>query len=131
MEREYKFKAYHKEKNKMYFFDVIWGNHNTGGGYIGMIPFGEELDYGTWSVRNGNRELIDPNDCIFMQYTGIKDKNDIEIYEGDIWLDDDQKAVVVYYECRFCLKWENGSYGDLYTNVTTAINEKIIGNIYN
>jgi len=50
MEREYKFKAYHKEQKKMYFFDVMWGNHNTGGGYIGMIPFGEELDYGAWGL---------------------------------------------------------------------------------
>lgn len=126
MEREYKFKAYHKEQKKMYFFDVMWGNHNTGGGYIGMIPFGEELDYGAWSVRNGNRTLIDPNNCVLMQYTGMKDKNDVEIYEGDIIKVDNEMRVVEFFECCYRLRL-NYAYTAMYCYMPRHL--EVFGNI--
>jgi uncharacterized phage protein (TIGR01671 family) len=84
MQRKLKFRAWHTERKKMYEFDVRWGNYNTGGGYIGMIPFGEELDYGTLFAKKGNRELIDPDNCEIMQFTGLYDLNGKEIYENDI-----------------------------------------------
>jgi uncharacterized phage protein (TIGR01671 family) len=83
-QRELKFKAWHNERKLMYVFEIMWGNFNTGDGYIGMIPFGEELDYGTLFARKGNRELIDPHNCEIMQFTGLHDLNGKEIYEGDI-----------------------------------------------
>ena len=63
--REIKFRAWHKVEKKM------------------SKPFGlgEEI------VRDKNDEylgLVYEDDLIIMQYTGLKDKNGREIYEGDI-----------------------------------------------
>jgi hypothetical protein len=59
------------------------------------------------------------------QYTGVQD-----IYEGDIWTDDGFMGIVVFNNSRFCIKWENGSLGDLHANVTTTMDGRIIGNIH-
>lgn len=72
--RELLFRAYHKQTGVMYFFDLMWGNFKSGGGYIGMSETND------WN----NRTFVDPHECEIMQYTGLNDKNGNGIYEGDI-----------------------------------------------
>lgn len=66
MNREIKFRAWDKEKRNM--FNIARLDIADGSCYDHL--FSRIYDY--W------------NECILMQYTGLKDKNDKEIYEGDI-----------------------------------------------
>ena len=71
MDREIKFRAWHKDLKKMF--------------KIGQIT----LEKGTWNFEPNDRDFIGMSipyqpSFVLMQYTGLHDKNGKEIYEGDI-----------------------------------------------
>jgi uncharacterized phage protein (TIGR01671 family) len=118
--RKIKFRAWDKEYKRM--FNVVEINYNESETLICRKPYKNEKV--NW-ITSG---LVLGEECEIMQFTGLKDKNDKEIYEGDIvqtGYNGDTKGEVVFEYGVYLVKTNRS---DMHFNHPEEY--KVIGNIY-
>lgn len=122
--REIKFRAWNVEEKKMYAVEAIDWSEST-------IVTCHLYDGKQTRKLYPNKEYGD--DIEFMQYTGRKDKNEKEIYEGDI-LETEGKLGVVRWdevESRFRVYFASTGHSIAYNYpISSFHNYKLVGNIY-
>lgn len=132
--RELKFKVWHKELKKMFWFDLMWGrNGRSGSGWLSVVGWGEEKRYSHVSFGSDNTIDVDPDECEIMQFTGLTDKNGKEIYEGDILSDEKGGYGIVEYCQPQFVAWADGKHFALAggkINMFRLEYTEVIGNIY-
>lgn len=125
MNRETKFRAWSPKYEQMVLLEKTTGHYDFEDGYCvlsfvvdGYSEFGAHERYGD-----------SDSSVVFMQYTGLKDKNGKDIYLDDLYKDQDGDVFkVIQMDCgRFALKMVSNNYIDEFVDWDCI---EVIGNIY-
>jgi uncharacterized phage protein (TIGR01671 family) len=101
---------------------------------LGEMQYSPRFIEDKWMVKDTDGEWKESNCVELMQYTGLKDKQGKEIYEGDIlkanWGRGEIITVVIYEDAAFVLTIPNDpDYRDMVGEENNKCME-VIGNIY-
>lgn len=147
MSREIKFRAWQKYHKKM--LEVLDIGFEDGEVNYLKVKYPEDTIPNVVIYKKNDKKFWLDDDCIkLMQYTGLKDKNDKEIYEGDILAEHtpsgNNYSVVKFGEIDIsvfvynpkkctCFYHDFSNFNDNWSEVALGNNLKsieVIGNIY-
>lgn len=117
--REIKFRAWDKAEKEMFMPDTENNNENFFAGFVNGV------------LRCSESQYDEDDDFILMQYTGLKDRNGREIFEGDLVNNEDNETAVIIYETgSFLLQYPDSplDFDSLFDFQDDRL--EIIGNIY-
>ena len=122
--KEIRFRAWEKDYKYMNY-KVMVGNVWDEENYQWVDP--KRVDY---ECAPGWKHFDENSNIELMQYTGLKDKNGTEIYEGDIVLDklNNEYGEVVFDEGCFLVLWQEGQ--NTVYQATREFYIEVVGNVY-
>jgi uncharacterized phage protein (TIGR01671 family) len=103
----------------------IWDKHQFKFLYNWQEIIKGHIDSFNTDINPKNINALEDELLVFQQYTGLKDINGKEIYEGDILqIQNGNIGAVVYYGLEYYIKINES------THVTFHLKPNILGNIY-
>jgi uncharacterized phage protein (TIGR01671 family) len=127
MEREIKFRGWHTKAKKMFSAEEMAADQLT------LLPTGAFINVNSLNVRLS--EIYPPDKFVPLQFTGHKDENGKEIYEGDVVRAEVEQTIgenaIAIGTVEWCYDnhWSI-DFGSESLELNAPIEIEVIGNIY-